>query len=138
MPATIDSISGSTVTLTLKVELTGSLLEMEESIQQSLNEAGVLASGEALKRFDTDGAAQVIDGVNWTTKGQQPKAYQTPYGEVSVERHVYQRGGGGKTYCPLEQTGRIVVAGRPAPLDAEVCPAGVVEICPRQFVRSKA
>lgn len=47
------------------------------------------------------------------TKGEQPKAYQTPYGEVVVHRHVYQRSGGGKTYCPLEREARIIITSTP-------------------------
>jgi hypothetical protein len=47
------------------------------------------------------------------TKGELPKAYQTPYGEVVVERHVYQRSGGGKTYCPLEREARIIMTSTP-------------------------
>ena len=39
--------------------------------------------------------------------------YQTPYGEVEVHRHVYQRSSGGKTYCPLEREARIVVTSTP-------------------------
>jgi len=33
----------------------------------------------------------------WKSKGEQPKEYQTPYGELIVNRHVYQRSVGGKT-----------------------------------------
>jgi hypothetical protein len=40
---------------------------------------------------------------------REEKAYQTPYGEVVVARHVYQSAGGGKTYCPMERNTRIVV-----------------------------
>ena len=47
------------------------------------------------------------------TKGEQSKAYQTPYGEVIVNRHVYQRSGGGKTYCPLERDVRIIITRAP-------------------------
>ena len=43
------------------------------------------------------------------TKGEQSKAYQTSYGEVIVNRHVYQRSSGGKTYCPLERDARIII-----------------------------
>jgi hypothetical protein len=32
---------------------------------------------------------------------------------VVVERHVYQRSGGGKTYCPLEREGRIIITSTP-------------------------
>ncbi len=30
-----------------------------------------------------------------------------------VHRHVYQRSGGGKTYCPLEREGRIIITSTP-------------------------
>ena len=30
-----------------------------------------------------------------------------------VNRHVYQRSGGGKTYCPLEGEGRIIITSTP-------------------------
>ena len=53
-----------------------------------------------------------ISGKKWRTKGEQPKAYQTPYGEMVVERHVYQKGGG-KTYCPMERNARIIVTSTP-------------------------
>ena len=36
-----------------------------------------------------------------------------PYGEVVVNRHVYQRSVGGKTYCPLEREARIIVISTP-------------------------
>ena len=113
MSATLLSVSGSQVKVSIEVTLSGNLLEMEEAIQSALNKAGVLATEQALKRFDTDGSPIVLGDVKWTLKGQEPKAYQTPYGEVTVERHVYQRAGGGKTYCPLEREARIVVTSTP-------------------------
>ena len=63
---------------------------------------------EALKHLDTDGSAIEMGEKMWRTKGQQEKAYQTAYGEVVVERHIYQSAGGGKTYCPMEKEARIV------------------------------
>jgi len=75
----------------------------------ALNEVGCIVTGEALKRFDTDGSAILIGGMKWTSKGEEPKYYQTPYGEVEVLRHVYQTSAGGKTFCPLEREARIVV-----------------------------
>lgn len=132
MPASVELINSNTVKLTLELKLSGSMLEMEGVIQHALNEAGMLMTGEALKRFDTDGSPIVLGDVKWSTKGAQPKGYQTPYGEVSIDRHVYQRAGGGKTYCPLEPAARIVVTGRPAPLDPEICPASLFEVHARQ------
>lgn len=55
----------------------------------------------------------MLGGEKWFSKGQVPKIYQTPYGEVEVPRHVYQRSQGGKTFCPLERAARIVVTSTP-------------------------
>jgi hypothetical protein len=59
------------------------------------------------------GSPLLIGSTRWTSKGQEPKAYQTPYGEVSVARHVYQTGEGGATFCPLEQDARIILTSTP-------------------------
>ena len=63
------------------------MIESEGKIQEGLNEAGCIATREAVKHLDTDGS---MGEKMWRTKGQQEKAYQTAYGEVVVERHVYQ------------------------------------------------
>jgi hypothetical protein len=107
------SIEGTIVKMEVTIELSRSMLTSEENIQQSLNEVGCMATVAALKYLDTDGSAIEIAGEVMRTKGEQPKAYQTPYGEVVVNRHVYQRSGGGKTYCPLEREGRIIITSTP-------------------------
>lgn len=109
MGVQLRSIDGSQVT----IDLSRSMLTSEENIQQSLNAAGCIATAAALKYLDSDGSAIEIAGEVMHTKGEQPKAYQTPYGEVVVERHVYQRSGGGKTYCPMEREGRIIITSTP-------------------------
>lgn len=113
MTAQVISVQGDRVTLQVEVELGGSMLEMESSIQDAVNTVGTLATREALVRFDSDGTGIEIGGEKWSSKGSLPKVYQTPYGEVEVQRHVYQRGRGGKTYCPLERDARIVVTSTP-------------------------
>jgi hypothetical protein len=113
MAAKLVSVQGTQVKIEVTIDLSRSMLETEEKIQLGLNEAGCIATQEALKSFDTDGSALEIGGEVWRTKGQQPKAYQTSYGEVVIERHVYQRSGGGKTYCPLERDARIIVSSTP-------------------------
>src|SRR4051794_16432145 len=113
MSATIIERQESSVTIQVTVPLTRSMLETEETIQQVLNQAGVLATAEALKQFDTDGSPLVLGSTRWTSKGQEPKTYQTPYGEVSIERHVYQTGEGGATFCPLERDARIILTSTP-------------------------
>jgi hypothetical protein len=113
MAASVISVDGDVVTLEVKVKLSGSMLESEESILAALNEAGCLATGKALERFDADGSRIELGGVKWFSKGRLPKTYQTPYGTVEVARHVYQRSEGGKTFCPLEREARIVVTSTP-------------------------
>ena len=97
----------NTLTIQLRIPLTRSLFETEQTILQTLNQAGTLATTEALKQFDTDGSPIQIGQSRYTTKGQEPKTYQTPYGEALVERHVYQTAQGGPTFCPLERDARI-------------------------------
>jgi len=113
MSAKLIKVEGTTVKIELTIELSKSMLDSEVKIQEGLNEVGCIAAIEALRHLDTDGTAIEIGGKTWRTKGQQAKAYQTPYGEVVVERHVYQSGGGGKTYCPMEKEARIVVTSTP-------------------------
>jgi hypothetical protein len=113
MPAKIVERQENTVTIEISIPLSRSMLDTEEAIQKTLNEAGILATGEALKQFDTDGSPLLLGSTRWTSKGSEPKAYQTPYGEVSVARHVYQTGEGGATFCPLEQEARIILTSTP-------------------------
>jgi len=113
MSATIVERQEHSVTIQISIPLSRSMLDTEAAIQKALNAAGVLACGEALKQFDTDGSPLLIGSTRWTSKGQEPKVYQTPYGEVSVARHVYQTGEGGATFCPLEQDARIILTSTP-------------------------
>jgi hypothetical protein len=89
------------------------MLECELNLQAALNEGGNLATGKCLERFDNDGSHLSLGGVKWTSKGQLPKTYQTPYGEVELRRHVYQTARGGETFCPLEVAGRVVRTATP-------------------------
>ena len=90
-----------------------SMLESELNLQTASNDANALASGECLKRFDTDGSPIEMGGRTLTSKGQAEKTYQSPYGPVSVPRHVYQSSWGGATYCPLEVAARSVRTATP-------------------------
>jgi hypothetical protein len=113
MSATLIDRQDHCVTIQIRVSLTRSLLETEQAIQQALNQAGLLATTEALQQFDTDGAPIQIGPTRYTSKGQEPKTYQTPYGEAVIERHVYQTAQGGATFCPLERDARIILTSTP-------------------------
>jgi hypothetical protein len=95
------------------------MLETEENIQMSLNEAGKLATESALSRYDTDGSPITVAKIRYTSKGLSAKHYQTPYGELYLQRHVYQNYKGGSIYCPLEQ-GASIIGGTTTPRFAKI------------------
>ncbi len=113
MTARIISSSSKKTVVQIEIEWGTSMLESETRIQSALNEAGVAATELILKRFDTSGEPIRFGSVSMTSKGEVECAYQTPYGEVSVPRHVYQTSKGGKTFCPLEQNARILLSATP-------------------------
>ena len=113
MSAAIVARSETSFTVQVEIPYGSSMLDFEEAIQDRLNQAGVVATQEALQQFDTDGSPITIGAVKLTSKGPLPKEYQTPYGVATVARHVYQSPQGGKTYCPLDRDARIVVSSTP-------------------------
>src|SRR6516225_1539353 len=108
MRPVISERNGDRIKIELTIDLSGSMLEAEESILRSLNEAGTVAPGEALKRFDADGDPIMLGGTKWWSKGEQSKNYNTPYGVVTVARHVYQTAEGGQTFSPMDEGARII------------------------------
>ena len=113
MPAAIVARNETTFTVQVEIPYGSTTLDAEESLQQRLNEAGVVGTIEGLKQFDTDGSPIAVGSVKLTTKGPIEKDYQTPYGVAAVARHVYQSPQGGPTYCPLDRDARIVVTSTP-------------------------
>ena len=98
MDAMIIARTPTSFTLQVEVPYNDSMLDFEETLQERLNDAGVIATAEGLKQFDTDGSPITIGPVKFTSKGQVEKDYQTPYGVATVGRHVYQSPQGGPTY----------------------------------------
>ena len=101
------------VTLQITIPYSKTFLETEATIQSVLNEAGTIASGEALKQLDTDGMPIEVEGKILTSKGKQGKTYQTPYGRIVINRNAYQASTGGATYCPLAVEARIIIISTP-------------------------
>ena len=64
---------GNKLTVEITVDLEGSMLEMEEIIQKSVNELGLIETAEALKHFDTTGEVIEIGELKMTSKGQEKK-----------------------------------------------------------------
>lgn len=97
----------------VEIDIKGSMLAVEEKILNTLNEVGCVATREKLKLFDTDGSPIVVGQTKFTSRCKNNEMYQTPYGAVDVERHVYQTSAGGKIYCPLEVAARIINTSTP-------------------------
>lgn len=112
MAEIINNFDGE-LTLQVKIKLNGSMMEMEDTIQNAVNEVGSLATKVALEKFDTTGKGIQIADVRFTSKGKILKRYETPYGAVDITRHVYQTAQGEKTYCPLDKEARIIVSSTP-------------------------
>ena len=113
MKAVVTERAENGITISVFIPFGRSMLESETNILTSVNSVGQVSTSEALSIFDTDGDPISVCGVRMTSKGALPKEYQTPFGAVEIERHVYQAGGGGKTYCPLEDKARIIVSSTP-------------------------
>jgi len=105
---------GNEMVYEMRVKITGkSMLEQEQAIQEAANLVGRRATEDALKGFDTQGEAISVDGVKFTTKGEQTEEYECPFGKVVVSRHVYQNASGGKTFCPMEHAARLILNSTP-------------------------
>ena len=114
MPANIIKRNKKSFTIQLEVPYSNSMLDGEEKLQKSLNEAGVLATEEIIQQFDTDGSIIEIGGVKLYPHGErEAKEFQSPYGPIVVERFVYQSSKGGKRFVPLDQDARIVGTSTP-------------------------
>ena len=75
MDATIITRTSASFTIQLEVPHNDSMLDFEETIQQRLNDAGVVATAEGFERFDADGSPITVGPVKFTTKGQIEKDY---------------------------------------------------------------
>lgn len=113
MTAQIISQSNDELIIQVKVSLTDTMMESEQLIVECVNEVGILATTEAIKRFDTDGTPIMVGNVKFTARCKNTKSYQTPYGPAQVNRHVYQNSKGGKVYVPLELGARIIQGATP-------------------------
>jgi hypothetical protein len=148
MPAKLIEQTNNILTIQFTVELTGQMLADEQSLQQSLNEAGQAAMVAMIKQFDTNGEPIRVNGVKHTVKDYAPQTYETPYGAVQVERHTYQTSKGGRAYVPLENDARMVlnstprysqiVSGKYARFGADSIRDGLLECNGREISRNYA
>jgi hypothetical protein len=78
------------------------LLSVEEGIVMRLKAIGAEMMSEAMKRADTDASEVVIDGERCGSRRTSRGTYQTMFGEIVIERSVYQPGGRGRLRIPMD------------------------------------
>src|SRR5207249_10417590 len=78
------------------------LLSVEQGILDRLKVIGAEMMFEALKRADTDAAEIIVDGERCGSRRTSRGTYQTIFGEIAIDRSVYQQGGRGKLRIPLD------------------------------------
>jgi len=113
MSVTVLSQDGNCFTLKVCVDPSNVFLTTEEKIQDAVNKIGSLLTSQALKALDSDGRPITVNDERLTSKGLHHKVYQSPYGSVEVDRHIYQTARGGETYCPLEKCAGMVITFTP-------------------------
>ena len=78
------------------------VLAIEARVQDVLNELGRELMAEVFTRADTEAPEVVIDGAVWGNRRRSRAPYMTLFGEIRVERSVYQRLGRGRLAVPME------------------------------------
>lgn len=101
------------VEIKFTMKLTGSMLADEQTLLENLNKAGRLAMEPIIEQFDTKGEPIRVGNIKHTAKDRTPQTYETPYGCVTVTRHVYQTSKGGCCYVPLEAGARMMLNSTP-------------------------
>lgn len=78
------------------------LLAVERRLQEVTKAWGRAVVVEAMKRADTDEPEVTINGERWGNRRVQKGTYETSFGEVEMERSVYQQSGRGRVAVPMD------------------------------------
>jgi hypothetical protein len=101
----------------------------EQAVQQLVTAEGQAVVQELLQSKSQGEPTLEHEGQRWYRKAASTGHYHTLYGEVAVERHVYQTRRGGDTRCPLDEEGHLSFASA-TPLLAEVLSFKVSALTP--------
>jgi hypothetical protein len=106
--------------------------EAEVQVQEVVKQVGQALTKAVLESHIVNVDQMVAQGSIWTRKAE-PSAghYQSLYGEITVQRPLYQRSQGGPTLCPLEVACQLRF-GSATPLLAEVLAFKVSSQTPRE------
>jgi hypothetical protein len=91
----------------------------EVQVRELLQVIGQALTIELMRSKEVTAPRLEHEGQTYYRKATTPGHYQTLYGEVVVERHLYQSSAGGETICPLERNCQLSF-GSATPLLAEV------------------
>lgn len=78
MESTCHKGADGSLTITIHIKPEGDLLAQETALQLAFQAAGVLAMGETLRAFDTDGQPIVSDNKRYTSRWQEKKNIRRP------------------------------------------------------------
>lgn len=124
MAAVIKSKTESSVTLEITVPLAQSMLQSEENITETLNEAGCLAAEVALKQFDTRGLSHTLWRGEMDQQGHLPQNLSDPLGRGECRAPRLSK---------LKRRSAILSPGAKCPncphLDPGVCQISFIKIC---------
>jgi hypothetical protein len=114
-----------------------SFYQGEQAVQRIVTAVGRELVRELLQSKQVAAPSLEHEGQRWYRKEASAGHYQTLYGEVTVERHLYQTSTGGETRCPLEEECQMRFASA-TPLLAEVLSFKVSALTPNEVAQDLA
>jgi hypothetical protein len=114
-----------------------SFYQGEQAVQQLVITVGRALVRELLESKQVAESMLEKDGQRWYRKPASSGHYHTLYGEVAIERHLYQTSAGGETRCPLEEACQLSFASA-TPLLAEVLSFKVSAMTPNEVAQDVA
>ena len=77
--------------------------QISRGLKQALSTAGVAGFRTFLQGYEEEAPTLEIDGGLYRWKVASPKRFLTPFGEMVLERNLYQSDYGGTTHVPLDR-----------------------------------
>jgi hypothetical protein len=114
-----------------------SFYQGEQVVQQLVTAIGRELVRDLLQNKSVTAPILEHAGQRWYRKEASRGQYHTLYGEVTVERHLYQTSAGGETRCPLEEECQLSFASA-TPLLAEVLSFKVSALTPHEVAQDLA
>jgi hypothetical protein len=111
-----------------------SFYQGEQAVQRIVMAVGRELVRELLQTKNITEPTVEHEGQRWYRKEASLGHYHTPYGEVAIERYLYQTSAGGETRCPLEEGCQLSFASA-TPLLAAVLSFKVSALTPTEVAQ---